>query len=65
MTNQAQHAEDQSEIMDRYVEQGESRAAKLGNRGPIAFDRSGKLSKHLRRVSISIVSSNLSNVTGW
>jgi len=22
MTNQAQHAEDQSEIMDRYVEQG-------------------------------------------
>ena len=47
MTNQAQHAEDQSEIMDRYVEQGESRAAKLGNRGPIAFDRSGKLSKHI------------------
>ena len=47
MTNQAQHAEDQSEIMDRYVEQGELRAAKLGNRGPITFDRSGKLSKHI------------------
>ena len=30
MTNQEQHAEDQSEIMDLYVEQGESRAAKLG-----------------------------------
>ncbi len=47
MANQTQYAEIQSDIMELYAEQGESRAAKLGNRGPIVFDRSGKLSKHI------------------
>ena len=47
MASQAQRAEDYSGIMDRYIEQGATRADKLGNRGPIAFDQSGKLSQHI------------------
>ena len=47
MANQTQYVENQSYIMDLFVEQGESRAVKLGNRGPIAFDRSGNLSEHI------------------
>ena len=47
MTNQAQHAEDQSEIMDRYVEQGESRAAKLVTAVQLRSTDQGKLSKHI------------------
>ena len=47
MASQAQRAEDYSGIMDRYIEQGATRADKLGNRGPIVFDQSGKLSQHI------------------
>ena len=47
MASQAQRAEDYAGIMDRYIEQGATRADKLGNRGPIVFDQSGKLSQHI------------------
>ena len=47
MASQAQRAEDYSGIMDRYIQQGATRADKLGNRGPIVFDQSGKLSQHI------------------
>ena len=47
MASQAQRAEDYSGITDRYIEQGATRADKLGNRGPIVFDQSGKLSQHI------------------
>ena len=44
---QLKYAQEHSEIMDLYIENGAARAGKLGNRGPIAFDQSGKLSKHI------------------